>query len=102
MVYTTLEADEASRNSDIRLTQAIWYRYFQKYLFKNDKDRWCVELSLMFELPREDNIKRIRAKIQNEEKKFLPSDPEVRKQRKISEDDWYDWAAGNKLNPDYG
>lgn len=51
-----------------------------------------VELAKIVDLPREDHIKRIRAKIQNEEKKFLPTTEEVRRQRKISEEDWRAWS----------
>lgn len=38
---------------------------------------YFVSLGKLFDLPREDNIKRIRAKIQNEEKLFLPTDPAI-------------------------
>lgn len=41
---------------------------------------------------REDNVKRIRAKIQNEEGLFLPTDPKVREKRKINEEAWLKWA----------
>lgn len=51
-----------------------------------------VQLKDIFDLPREDNIKRIRAKIQNEEHRYLPTTPEIRKQRQISELDWRAWS----------
>lgn len=51
-----------------------------------------VELGKIMELPREDNIKRIRAKIQNEEHKYLPTTLEVARQRKINEEDWKAWS----------
>lgn len=51
-----------------------------------------VELGSIINLPREDNIKRIRAKIQNEEHKYLPTTLEVARQRKIAEEDWRAWS----------
>jgi len=41
---------------------------------------------------REDQVKRVRAKIQNEEGRFLPTDERVRKARKISEEAWFKWS----------
>lgn len=87
-VLRTLEQDEQSRNSDIRLMQMIWFTYYRNFLFKNELQNWCIRIANLYELPREDNIKRIRAKIQNVDKKFLPTSQEVRKQRKINEEDW--------------
>lgn len=51
-----------------------------------------IELGKIMDLPREDNIKRIRAKIQNEEHKYLPTTLEVARQRKISEEEWKAWS----------
>lgn len=82
-----LEKDEASRNSDIRLTQVIWWTYYRDSLKEIDTV-FYVSLGKLFDLPREDNIKRIRAKIQNEERLFLPTDPAVAKKRGWLEDEW--------------
>ena len=82
-----LSKDEASRNSDIRLTQVIWWTYYRDSLKEID-NVFYVSLGKLFDLPREDNIKRIRAKIQNEEKLYLPTDPKVAKKRGWLEDDW--------------
>jgi len=51
-------------------------------------DDLCVRLEYIKELPREDHVKRIRAKIQNEEGRLLPTRWEVAKQRKIEEQKW--------------
>ncbi len=40
-----------------------------------------------------DGIKRVRQKIQNEYHKFMPTDPEIRKRRKISEDIFKKYAT---------
>jgi hypothetical protein len=94
-VITILSQQEQSRNSDIILTQHIWYNYYQKYLFKSVDDRWSVRIGDLFNLPSQDNIKRIRAKIQNEEHKYLPTDPEIRKKRQIKEEEWRRYLGYN-------
>lgn len=86
-VRATLRDDEKSRNSDIRLTQLIWWNYYQGYVKIVDGEPY-VNMKNLFDLPREDNIKRIRAKIQNEEKLYLPTDPAVAKKRGWKEDEW--------------
>ena len=65
-----LENDEQSRNSDIRLTQMVWWRYHNRSMRTID-GKVYVEIKELFTLPREDHIKRIRAKIQNDMKEFL-------------------------------
>lgn len=82
-----LDKDEASRNSDIRLTQVIWWTFYRESLKEID-GVYFVSLGKLFDLPREDNIKRIRAKIQNEERKYLPTDPKIAKKRGWNEDEW--------------
>lgn len=92
-ILWVLSEDEQSRNSDIRLTQMIWYRFHNDKIIKLDDGTAVVRLKDLFDLPREDNIKRVRAKIQNEENKFLPTSIEVRKQRKINERLWHDYMS---------
>ena len=42
----------------------------------------------LYWLPREDNVKRVRAFWQNDKKKFLPTVLEVAIARRINEDEW--------------
>ena len=83
-----LENYPDTRNDDILLTLNIWSSYYKHLLFTNDNGKLCVRLNNIFELPREDNVKRIRAKLQNEQNKWLPTDPEVRRKRGILEEEW--------------
>jgi hypothetical protein len=100
MVETVLKDNEETRNSDIKLTIAIWIKYYPDYVLDTSQgDKSGIFLDALFILPREDNVKRIRAKIQNEEKKYLPTDPEVRRKRKISEEEWYDYLGYARTNP---
>lgn len=91
-VLATLASDKQSRNSDIRLTQAIWWRYYREHLTVVD-NKWYVKLESMYELPREDNIKRVRARIQNVDRKYLPTDIEVAKKRGWKEQEWREYLG---------
>lgn len=77
-----------TRNSDIKLTNAIWVTFYSGRLKTDENGNWVVRLLDIYDLPHEDNVKRIRAKFQNEKKLFLPTSKEVAKQRKINEEDW--------------
>ena len=97
-VRAVLAEDEKSRNSDIRLTQMIWWRYYRDYLMENN-GKFYVDITMLYDLPRQDNVKRIRAKIQNEERMFLPTSEKVAKKRGWNEQEWRSYL--NKLTPDY-
>ena len=97
-VLYCLEKDKESRNSDIRLTQTIWWIYHKHKIFKGEDGDYSVKLKELFDLPREDNIKRVRAIIQNEENKFLPTRIEVVKKRKLNEERWRNYINENNLN----
>jgi hypothetical protein len=75
-IVAVLKGDEQSRNSDIRLTQMIWYTFYRSHLKEVDGE-YYVRMKSMYDIPREDNIKRIRAKIQNVEHRYVPTDPKV-------------------------
>lgn len=91
-----------TRNSDITLMIKIWVRFYTPYIFGEGSERGSsVRLKDLYELPREDNIKRIRAKFQEEalkrindgkergdEQFYLPTDPKVAKQRQINRAIW--------------
>lgn len=95
-----LEVMPDTRNSDVALTIAIWKTYYPKYIKKGSTGEEGVWLKDIFELPREDNIKRIRAHYQNELGKFLPTSWEVAKQRKIEEARWKAYMSSvHKFNP---
>lgn len=83
------------RNSDIALTIIIWQRWYNV----SDKDDGVVHLYRLMDLPREDNVKRIRAVIQNTEHRFLPTDPSVLYKRGIEAEYWAD-ALGYRLTPE--
>lgn len=83
-----LEYYPETRNSDIELTTRIWKEFHKSYLFDLGSKELYVKVKDLFELPREDNIKRVRAKIQNDDKKWLPTDWKIAKKRGILEGEW--------------
>lgn len=71
-----------TRNSDIELTIKIWQIYHGVEEF--------INIHRLFDLPREDSVKRMRAKIQNEEHKYLPMNWKIAKKRGIAKHIWED------------
>lgn len=82
-VEYTLKTLPATRNSDIALTISVW-QYFYPSLVQDGK----VALDNLFDLPREDSVKRIRAKFQNEMNLYLPTDEKVALARGFKEEEW--------------
>lgn len=80
MAETVLRDVPATRDDDALLTTEIWRRFYGV----GDK----VPLSLIPNLPREDSVKRIRAKIQNDEWRFLPTKEKTVHARKINLQRW--------------
>ena len=57
MVETVLRDDEETRNSDIKLTIAIWIKYYPDYVLDTSQgDKSGIFLDALFILPREDNV----------------------------------------------
>lgn len=93
-VLFCLEKYPETRNSDIKLTNAIWIEFYAYRIRKVDGE-WVVRLIDLYELPTEDNVKRVRAVVQNEEHKYLPTSEEVRRKRKIKEEEWRRYLGYN-------
>ena len=87
MVEHCLKTYPDTRNSDIKLTNQIWVVYYLDKIKIMD-DGYYVKLLDLYDLPREDNVKRIRATFQNDRGLYLPTDPKVLKQRRLLESQW--------------
>lgn len=86
-VEHVLEKYPDTRNSDVELTIKIWEE-FHSNMILTERGVKLIRLRALFELPREDNVKRVRAKIQNEEHRFLPTKLSIALKRGILEDVW--------------
>ena len=76
-----------TRDSDVELTIRIWREFYPQHLTQaGDVD--VVPLACLFQLPREDSCKRIRAHFQNTLALYPPQSLEVVKQRRINENEW--------------
>ena len=88
-VISVLRDSPRTRNSDIHLTIEIWKRFYNDSLIlgKHTQTHY-ISIYKLFDLPREDHIKRVRAKIQNEDKKYLPTDFAIFEARAKSSKEW--------------
>lgn len=97
-----LEKFPATRNSDMYLVLSVWKNFHKKKLIDfiyvatkslgKDPSDWMIsERDDLRDLPNFESIRRTRAKIQNEELRFLASD-EVQQMRKIEEEKSKQWA----------
>ena len=79
-----------TRNCDVALTIRLWKIYYRSFISINERGVEFIRVQDLHDLPREDNIKRHRARFQNHSTnpKYLPDDYFVRKKRKISEETW--------------
>lgn len=76
-----------TRNSDIALTIKVWEVYYPQYLIKAKNGDYGIYIKYLYELPRQDNVKRIRANF-NSRGLYLPTEWKIAKQRKINEEKW--------------
>ena len=87
-----LRADKESRNSDITLTIALWRKFYPEAI-KLENGQLYIAVHDLFNLPREDNIKRVRAKIQNVEKLYIPTDPDIAEKRGWELESWREYLG---------
>ena len=80
-----------TRNSDITLMLEVWKRFFTIFIMTGSSGKQAVLLESLYKIPREDDIKRLRATIQNVEGKFLPTLLSVAIKRRIKEEEWRDY-----------
>ena len=91
-VEDILKTIPETRNSDIELMIEIWKKYHKSRLVAfqpvdNSGTCYSVPLGNIKFLPREDHIKRIRARF-NQEGKYLPTTLEVAEKRKMNILEW--------------
>jgi len=99
-VEDCLEKDEKSRNSDIRLYNMLIVSFpiYRTYVRIDGDGDFSVKLKDKYNLPKEEDVCRIRRKL-NSEGKYLPTDPEVIKQRKLAEKEWHEEMSDSVSNP---
>lgn len=84
---------EETRNDDVRLQVQLIDTFGSPadILWRPDFKDSMIRISALRTF-REDHVKRVRAKIQNDDGDFLPTDPDIRKKRQISEDEWSEYT----------
>lgn len=94
-VLNCLQKYPGTRDNDKILINAVIYDYYNEYLFQDEKKDWCIKLLYMYKIPNPESIIRIRAKIQNVEKKYLPTSEEIFKQRGWQEEEYRKFLGYN-------
>lgn len=95
MILAVLKDEPKTRDSDQYLTLKIWVRFYPKRIDLTYPKNPKVGFREIMDLPREDNVKRIRAVIQNDEGRFLPTSEKIAKQRKLNMEKWYQYIKYN-------
>lgn len=80
-----------TRNSDKKLIWVFWNR--EGYVYKNRLGNYVIDTENFLSATKITTIVRVRSAIQNDEKRplkerYLPTDPDVAKQRKIAQKEW--------------
>jgi hypothetical protein len=95
-VVKVLEDDPESRNDDKRLT----FKVLQLLKGNSIKEHvLTLKLRELRKLPAFATITRVRAVIQNELGKYLPTRAEVRRLRRIAEETWLSYITGTEVFP---
>jgi len=87
MIIYCLENFPETRNSDIALTLKVWQYFTDKVVWSEKTNSHWVQIKDLFDLPREDHIKRVRASL-NAVGMFMPTDPKVIEARNKSKKQW--------------
>ena len=82
-----------TRNSDIALMIELWKTYYPNRVKKGANGELGVWLKDLYDLPREDAIKRIRAHYQNDLNRYLPTSLDVVIQRRINQEKWREYMS---------
>lgn len=96
-VEQVLKVYPEARNSDQTLTIILWRQYYPQYLTLYNQE-YYTKLENLYKLPSQDNIKRLRARIQNTRGEYLPTTWAVAKVRQISEETWNEYTRKVNLN----
>lgn len=94
-VESILSKYPQSRDSDQWLTLKIWKEFYPQHLDMTDSVNPKADFATIMKiLPREDNVKRIRATFQNVKKMYPPTSLAVVKRRKQNQDVWRKLISG--------
>lgn len=90
MVEEILRDIPATRDNDIKLMIEVWRRFYPEKFNWNDKGETYIFLIDLYTLPREDNVKRIRALFQNDPERpmYPPTSLAVALERGMEETAW--------------
>ena len=94
-VECILEVFPETRNCDKKLAVKVWEQYYPQFIRTGANGQKGIWLEDIIKLPSQDGIKRIRAILQNDENKYLPTTQKVARNRGISEEKWLNFVRNN-------
>lgn len=89
-----------SRNSDITLTIELWKHYHKSTLRISPDGEYMIFVRSLWDLHREDHVKRYRAQIQNVELRYLQTDISILVERAKLSADWQRRLGYSKIFKD--
>ena len=101
-IVRVLEEEPGTRDSDFKLVAAVWAKHFYQYIGYQhplEGGQPYILLKHLSKVPSHDVIKRIRAIIQNKEKRLIPTTIAVAKRRRWNEEDWKKWIRLSNAMP---
>jgi len=95
-VIFILAESEDTRNSDEVLTVKLIEKFYPAVIQKSASGELCIPVKFLGSrtIPSHSDISRLRRLVQNTKRLFLPTDPEVRDKRRISEQAWIEYIKG--------
>lgn len=87
-VKVILQEHPKARNNDGTMIAHYIAKHLSPFVHKDADGEQCVRLKDFQHLPPFENLRRARAIIQNDDNELLPTDPKVRKARRIKEENW--------------
>ena len=95
IVWRTLQADLRARNDDKWLIIKVLEATNQQIVIGKDAIVWHIPIEELGSVPNFETIRRVRAEIQNKDKEWLPTDPQVLYDRAIKADAIKTYYADN-------
>lgn len=80
-----------TRDNDTDLAIKLWQEFYPQH-FEGD----MMDVNALKKMPSIKTISRVRRQVQNDEGRYLPTNWETAKRRKIAQDDWEEWARSQK------
>jgi len=97
-VRAILEEFPNARNNDGVLIAHFLYKHHRHLLRRDTDGNICIPLKYLKDVSPLNTITRARRIVQNDDGEFLPTSAQVRKLRRIKEEQWRNWEVREAQN----